>query len=98
MMASFEPPAPLRPDDRPLSESEADELHQLREQVRELRAEQDRMEAELEEYRLAHAALSDVADELDQVRHSRSYRLGNAILMPLVAVRRVVRAWVRSGR
>jgi predicted RNase H-like nuclease (RuvC/YqgF family) len=98
MMASIEPPAPLRSDNPPEQLTQREELRRLREQVRELQTEQARLEAELEEYRLAQAELSDVADELDQLRHSRSYRLGNAILTPLVAVRRIVRAWVRSGR
>ena len=46
----------------------------------------------------AFAALAGVEDELVAVRRSESYRLGNALLSPMVSIRRVLRAWKRAGR
>ena len=74
------------------------ELEQERELI-ELRGRQmDDTVRERDDYIAAFESLAGVEDELVAVRRSSSYRLGNAMLAPLVAGRRVLRAWIRAKR
>ncbi len=55
-------------------------------------------EAERDAYRASFEELAGMQDELVAIRRSESYRLGRALLSPIVTVRRVMRAWRRAAR
>ena len=63
-----------------------------------LRHEIDDVTRERDDYVASFSSLSAVEDQLVAVRRSESYRIGNALLSPMVTARRIVRAWKRAKR
>jgi 2-polyprenyl-3-methyl-5-hydroxy-6-metoxy-1,4-benzoquinol methylase len=74
------------------------ELETRRTAMEDLRATLSTTTRDRDEYKASFAQLAGVQDELVAARRSESYRLGNALLSPLVSTRRLLRAWKRAGR
>jgi 2-polyprenyl-3-methyl-5-hydroxy-6-metoxy-1,4-benzoquinol methylase len=79
-----------------LSAEHQAEARALRAELRDAWDEVATVAGELDAYRTSFETLAGVQEELVAVRRSESYRVGNALLSPLVTARRVGRAWRRA--